>query len=375
MKVLHILEATGGGTARHIIDLCRGQAEKGIDVHLAYSPERIDWIMQEGLPILKDAGVHLVEFNMHRAPHPSDLVVLLKLRGYLSDHGLFDIVHGHSSKGGVYARLLRLLGGPKAIYTPHAFATWATWITPFERLFYGLVERILGLMTTVVIVSSEVEGREARRLGISLRRIHLIHHGVSLHSASQETREVMRTRFGLTDEMIAVGFVGRFVPQKDPKLLLRAFSTATQKLPDARLIMVGDGSLSTELKDMAIELGIEQKVLWPGFLDGRTSMRGIDILALPSAYESFGYVLFEAMAEGLPIVATKVGGTELAIQEALNGFTVPAGNTDAFSDALTKLLCDREMRNQFGNHSKSIVTRFTSEHMVDETILTYRTLL
>lgn len=375
MKVLHILEATGGGTARHIIDLCRGQAKNGIDVHLAYSPERIDWIMQEGLPILKDAGVHLVEFNMHRAPHPFDLVVLLKLRGYLSDHGPFDIVHGHSSKGGVYARLLRILGGPKAIYTPHAFVTWATWITPFERIFYGLIERILGLMTTTVIVSSEVEGSEARRLGISSRRIRLIHHGVSLASESSDTREAIRTHLGLTDEMIVVGFVGRFVPQKDPKLLLRAFSKATQELQDARLIMVGDGPLSTELKEMAIELGIEQKVLWPGFLDGRTTMRGFDILALPSAYESFGYVLFEAMAEGLPIVATNVGGTELAIQDGLNGFTVPVGNTDAFSDALTNLLCDREMRNQFGSHSKFIVTRFTTDRMVNETIRAYHTLV
>lgn len=375
MRVLHLLEATGGGTARHIIDLCHGQALKGIEVHLIYSPLRIDPIMQKGIPRLQDVGVRLFELPMRRPPHPTDVGVLLKLRKYLSREGSFDIVHGHSSKGGAYARLLRLLGGPKAVYTPHAFVTWATWITPLERFIYGLIERILSYLTAAIIVSSEVEGNEGRCLGIGAHRIRLVHHGVSLNTATTETRKSVRSSLSIEDDMIAIGFVGRFAPQKAPNMILQSFSMVSKQFPNSRLIMIGDGPLDASLKEMSTRLNIEHKVFWPGFIDGRVVMRGFDVLVLPSAYESFGYVLFEAMAEGLPIVATKVGGTELAINEGENGFVVPVGDTSAFSAALSEILADQNKRKQFGINSKANVVKFTIENMVNKTIDTYRSLL
>ncbi|MGQ9736047.1 MAG: glycosyltransferase [Thermaceae bacterium] len=110
MRVFEILEATGGGTARHVTDLCEGLAQRGLEVHLAYSPLRMDFIMREGLGRLQGAGVRLLELPMRRAPHPSDLRALWKLWWYLKDEGPFHLVHGHSAKGGGMARLLRYMG-------------------------------------------------------------------------------------------------------------------------------------------------------------------------------------------------------------------------------------------------------------------------
>ena len=375
VRVLHILEATGGGTARHVVDLCVGLAGQGVEVHLAYSPLRMDRILEGGLPLLRQSGVRLLELPLRRAPHPGDLKALLALRKYLKQAGLFDLVHGHSSKAGGLARLLRLLGSAKAVYTPHAFITLSSDIGDAARWVYGLVERGLSPLTSALIAVSEDEAREAIRLGYPREKVRIIPNAIDLGTSQGEAREEVRGRLGLGHNDLAVGFVGRFVPQKAPLILLGAFAKVAPKNPQARLVMVGDGPLKNHLKQRARELALEDRVIWPGFMDGRQAMRAFDIFALSSDYEGFPYVLLEAMAEGLPLVATRVGGTEMAIREGENGFVVPIGDIQGFAQSLDLLLSDTALRRRMGENSRIRVQQFTVDKMVEATLALYKELL
>jgi hypothetical protein len=111
MRVLHIVEATSAGVGKHVLGLCEGLAKRGVEVHLIYSPLRMDSLFQTGMERLREAGVKLSSFPMRREPHISDVGALRYLRTYVIRHGPFVLIHAHSSKAGGLARLLRILGG------------------------------------------------------------------------------------------------------------------------------------------------------------------------------------------------------------------------------------------------------------------------
>lgn len=375
VRVLHILEATGGGTARHVVDLCAGLAQRGVEVHLAYSPLRADRIFRDGLPRLSRSGVRLLEVPMRRSPHPSDLKALMVLRGYIRRFGPFALLHGHSSKGGALARLLRAHSLAKAVYTPHAFVTLSPSIRPPERWIYGLVERALSLLTDALIAVSEDEAREAGRLGFPKKTIRVIPNAIDLSLTPPRSLASFREEWGVGREDRVVGFVGRFAEQKNPLLLLEAFARITHRHPEARLVMVGDGPLKPLVLQKVEASGLREQVVLPGFLEGRAAMGAFDLLALSSDYEGFPYVLSEAIAAGLPVVATAVGGTEMAVMNGQNGFLVKPGDVEGFARALDRLLSDDVLRQRFAQRSLELAPRFSVGRMVEDTLALYHALL
>lgn len=375
MRVMHVLEATGAGTARHVLELVRGLHERGLEIHLAYSPLRMDRLFSAGLADLRAAGVSLLELPMRRAPHPSDFTNLIRMVSYFRNYPRFNLIHGHSSKGGAVARLLGAISRTKVVYTPHAFVTLSPRLHPAERALYSGAERWLGLCTAALIAVSEGEAREASRLGLPRSRVHVIPNGIPLCPPTLHERTAVREGWALPEEALAVGFVGRFTPQKNPRLLLRAFAELASVNPQARLVMVGDGPLKPELESLAQSLKISHRVMWTGFMEGRRAMAGFDLLALPSDYEGFPYVLLEALNAGLPVVTTAVGGTEMVVEDRQNGLVVPVGDTAAFAHALEALAVDPELRQRFASSSSKRAVEFSQERMVERTLGLYRQLL
>ena len=108
---------------------------------------------------------------------------------------------------------------------------------------------------------------------------------------------------------MCIGFVGRLAPQKSPQTLLRSFATLLQRTAvPVRLVMIGEGPLESSLRRMAAELNIDAHITWLGACDARPLMGAFDMLALTSESEGHPIAVLEAMAQGLPIVATRVGG-------------------------------------------------------------------
>lgn len=364
LRILQILEATLGGTARHVLDLCSGLQADGHEVHLLYNSRkgRMDEIFGRGLSKLADSGALLTTVDMNRAVGPSDLSALRAIRAYARAHGPFDIIHGHSSKGGAYARLAAL-GLPGArFYTPNAFITTNPQLGPSGRLIYGFVECILGKLGHGLIAVSQEEFEHALSLGIPRRFLSLVPNGTDVPPAGDGA--LVRRSLGLPEDALIIGFVGRMVPQKDPENLLRAFAELAPRNAAARLAMVGDGPLLGSSRKMAEDLGISSRVHWLGVQDGPSVMPAFDVFALPSLYEGLPYVLIEAMSRGLPIVTTEIGGARTLVEEGENGYVIPSGNPTLLAAALEMPLADATLRRRLGERSRELSALFSAQRMV-----------
>jgi glycosyltransferase involved in cell wall biosynthesis len=368
-RVLLVLETSGGGSGRHVIDLARGLSDRGHEVHVVYSGTRIE--QRFANEIRAAARLQHTRINMRRAPHPSDLLAIKRLRAYLARCGPFDIVHGHSSKGGAMARLAAIGHAAIRVYTPHAFRTLDPLLNPVLRLTYTVVEWLLCRLTDGVILVSEEERDHALALGLSPHKLFVVQNG--LEPVQMPKRTEARRGLGLNENIVCIGFVGRFVPQKAPQRLVNAFRRLASRFPHLRLVMVGDGPLAPELYQLAQRLGLNGRINWLDNTHGPEIMPAFDIFVMPSLYEAFPYVLVEAAAAGLPIVATPVGGTSAIIQNAANGFLI--NDTEDLAQTVARLVEDPSLCRRMGETSRRIARTYTVQNMVEKTCAVYEELL
>lgn len=367
-RILLVTEA-GGGVARHLIDLAGGLRARGFCVHLLYSTIRMDSRFRQELEELEN--VTLAQVSMHRSPHPTDLGAVAKIRSYVKKNGPFWVVHGHSSKGGALVRLAAGWSTVTIVYTPHAFRTQDPALSWPLRLLFGSTERFLSGITDGIIVLSREEQEHARRLGISPKKLYLVHNG--LKATEQGARPVRREDFGLTDEQFVIGFVGRLCHQKAPERLLRVLHRLVRDLPKVRLLMVGSGPDEGMLRSYERELGVGDKIVWLGDVEGARLMRLFDVFVMPSRYEGMPYVLLEALASDLPIVATNVGGVAEVVAEGENGFIVPQEETARMEEALRVLITDQGLRERMRTEARRRLAAFSVEEMLRKTVDVYST--
>jgi glycosyltransferase involved in cell wall biosynthesis len=355
-----------------VIDLASELVRGGHRVHLVYSPLRVDGLFARGLEELRALNVPMLSLPMKRSPHPKDAGCCLAIRRYLKQHGPFDVIHGHSSKGGALARLSGIGLPGIRVYTPHAMFTMNPGLRPAVKWVFATIERVLGWFSDGIILVSEDERSHAQQVGLPPRKLFVITNGIRLRASPVAESE--RVHFDLPADAIRIGFVGRFVPQKAPECLLRAFAALAGRFPKARLVMVGDGALGAALREEAQKLGIAERVSWPGPLDGQSAMFGFDVFVLPSRYEGFPYVLLEAMVAKLPVVMTQVGGAGSLVQDGGNGFVVPPDQPDLLAAALERLLADESLRKTMGARSAERVQEFSIQKMVEKTVAFYESL-
>jgi len=172
-----------------------------------------------------------------------------------------------------------------------------------------------------------------------------------------------------------IGFVGRLCAQKDPALLLRACAALRASRPRLRLVVTGDGPLAGALRSAASELGLAGVVRWTGQLPAAEVMPAFDLFALTSRYEGLPYVLLEATACGLPIVATRVGGVPLVVEDGVNGSVVAVGDDAGLGAALARLADDPALRSRMARAASERAPRFSVATMVTRTEDLYRELL
>jgi len=201
-RVLMVVESCGGGTGRHVFDLVEGLLDREWNVHLIYSPRRADRSFLRRLQAtrhLKYAGC-----PMHRGVHPSDLTALRFVRRYIRDYGPFDIIHGHSSKGGALARLTAIGTAARVVYTPNAFITMDPRLPWRKRMLYRAAEWMLSRLTDRIIAVSPAERRHGVAMGLGPSRVILIPNGIE--PAALPTRVAVRRELGLAENELVVGF-------------------------------------------------------------------------------------------------------------------------------------------------------------------------
>jgi len=367
-RILIVLEASAGGAGRHVLDLAKGLIDRGCEVHLLYASGRLDRMFAEG--VLKIRGLKIRVLNLDRHLGIRDFLAVLETRRYVRDHGPFDIIHGHAAKGGAVARLAGLGSKAQIFYTPHGFQLMDPGLSRIKRVSYAGLEWLMSLNHRQLIVVSPEEQKSVMRLGISPKRVTLIPNGISTNTATA-SRAAAREAMNLSEDAVAVGFIGRLVKLKAVDVLLEAFAKASVSIPEARLVIVGSGPLRESLEALAGRLGISERVAWLGERDARELIRGFDIFTLASRKEGLPYVILEAMAAALPVVATESCSVSMLLKSGENGIVIPVDDADRFADALVKLGSDRELRNRMGAAAALHAGQFSIEDMVQRTLDAY----
>ncbi len=370
-RVLMITEASWTGVGRHTLDLTEGLIAAGCEVHLIYSPIRIDETFRARLAA--NPAIRACPLPMRTGPHPSDVRVVRAVRSYLRQHGPFHIVHGHSSKGGAIARLAGVRSGARTVYTPNGFVTANPKLSRLAAFFYGGCEAVLAQLGDAVVAVADEEREVIVASGVPRRTVRVIPNCID--PPDFLPREAARRRLKLPIDVPVVGFVGRLGSQKNPLLLVEAFAHVHAQHPQVLLALIGDGPEAEAVRKRIAELGLQQVVRLLGQQPAADLMRAFDVFALPSRYEGMPYVLLEALNAGVPIVSTEVSSCRSLVHNGATGFVVEQATPEAFAAALAALVEDEARRADFGRRARTLAAQFTLREMIARTLSLYGDLI
>ncbi len=374
MKCIQLIEASSSGVGRHVMDLTSGLLERGHEVHLVYSEVRSDRVFCDDLRALSEyPSFRARRILMRHGLHPQDLLAARSLRHYVQSHGPFDLIHCHSTKAGLVGRIGLAGYGAARIYSPHMFFGMGQGGSAAARRAAAVLELGLSKLCDRIIAVSREEYEHAIGLGIDPAKLRLIPNGVEMESKAARPRAELRHAWGLRPGEQCIGFVGRMVPQKSPETMLRAFAELLDRGTEApaRLVMIGDGPLAGSCRRLAAQFGTEERVVWLGEQDAKTLMHGFDMLALTSDSEGHPLVILEAMARGLPVVATRVGGVADTVRAGITGFVVGVRDVASIAGALRALVNDPALRENMGRASRLVAQEFSVDRMVERTLDLY----
>jgi glycosyltransferase involved in cell wall biosynthesis len=371
LRVLEVMEATIGGTKRHLLALIRGLDRSTFHVEVAAPKVRSeafddvsfsDEVAAAGIP------QHYVE--MQRAISPaSDAACLIQLLGIMA-RGHYDVVHTHSSKAGFLGRLAaKMARVPAVVHTPHGFY-FLNQPGGGKRSFYLNLERSAGLATDCLIALSSTELAEAidNRI-IADRKTVLIENGIQVPDP-RGGDAVARLRESLAPGATCIaGTVARFTPQKGPQDFVRMARALADMVPGVQVLWCGDGEMRAEVEDLARELGVDGTLRFLGYrTDVLDVMAAMDLFILTSYWEGLPYTVLDAMALRKPVVATAAVGTRDIVQDGVTGLLTPVGDAEAAARAAARVLSSPEEASAMGEAGREIILRrFSQEAMVKRT--------
>jgi glycosyltransferase involved in cell wall biosynthesis len=279
-----------------------------------------------------------------------------------------DVLHAHGGAWRAAALAKTFLRAPRLVFTVHGLAgPQARWRTWFERWCAGRTDALAA-------VSPEVAEELANRLGRQ-GAAEVIPNGIPL-GAPAAARPETRRGLSIAEGEILILAVGRLEPVKDHATLLRAFARAAAQAPALRLSLVGSGGLETDLRSQAVALGLGSRVQFLGHREDVPSLlRAADLFAITSASEGHPVALLEAMAAGLPAVASAVAGNEEALGAPPAGLLFEPGNDGELAKALLRLAGDEPLRRDLSERGKERAAAFSVDAMVDRYSRLYQLLL
>ncbi|MFD0588437.1 glycosyltransferase family 4 protein [Paenibacillus sp. GCM10027627] len=294
----------------------------------------------------------------------------------------YSLIHCHTPMGGVLTRLAARgarKSGAKVIYTAHGFHFYKG--APVQNwLLYYPIEKLLSSVTDSLITINGEDYRRALAKGFRAGEIHHVH-GVGVHTGmyaplAAEERRALRERFNYTPDHYLMIYAAEFNANKNHELLLQALAKLKGKVPGARLLLAGVGPKLEDCRALACELGVASMV---DFLGYRNDLRKVipmcDVAVSASLREGLPLNIMEAMASGLPVVATRNRGHEELVEEGKNGFLVEPGDPEEFASRLQLLKCFQESRQRMGLKSLERVKGYSLERVQEELAGIYNSLM
>ncbi len=304
-------------------------------------------IEELGVPVFALQGLKSNRFEFQ---------VILRLKQLLIREKV-SIVHTHLLDGGRYGRIAALwAGSPCIVSTFHNVYTR-------RRMRIHLINRFLGKFTHRIIAVSEAVKRDLLRYdGLEPDKVLVIPNMIDLDAFGRGDRERVRRELGFTPRELVLGCVARLEEQKGHVYLLEAANLLRRQRAGIRLLLVGDGRLRSSIEHKAKELGLLDVVVFTGTSNRVAElMSAMDVFVLPSLWEGLGLVLGEAMASGVPVVSTEVGGTSEIVLDGETGLLIPPGDPEAIRKAVIRILDDREATRTMTEQARHRVVRLMSK--------------
>lgn len=372
IRVLWFIKGLGPGGAEQLLvnslpHLDRERFAYEVAYLLAHKDDRVAAFESHGVP------VHCLDGR-----HPLALMASARRLARLLAEREIDVVDAHLPYSGVIARLAaRRAGTPVQVYTEHNLTVQRS-LTRFRFLSFAANAATYGLVDTVVAVSGATRA-DAERVARGRVPTRLVYNGIPLDAVRPNAESSLRARraLGVPDGHLVVGHVATMTAKKGQADLLRAAQDVLRTMPEVTFVVVGKGPLEGDLADLARQLGIASRVIFTGYLpEPLAAIGAFDLLALASIHEGLPTVAIEAQALGVPVVATRVGGTSEVVEDGVTGLLVPPRRPGELAGALLALLGDGERRREMGAAAERLAhERFDIRRRVREVEDLYRELL
>lgn len=365
-RVLHVIESTTAGVRRYVTYLLQHQ-----------SPQ---WHMEVACPAIRQEhfgdtafvdeirqlGVCVHDVPMQRSIGLADLKATRVLQNVVQQ-GQYDLIHTHSSKAGFLGRSIARLSGVPVVHTPNGLYYLGQ--SGVKRWFYQTLERLAGRLTTQLIAVSKGERIVITRDRlVPPDRLCVIENGVDAphirgEAGAPHARQLCE-QLGINGQQPIIGAAGRMVPQKDPLTFVRAAAQLRQTYPTAQFVWCGDGELRTATEQLAAQLNVP--LITTGHQENSAAiMQTFDVFVLPSIYEGLPFALLEAMALGIPIVATDISGVRDVLGDQQAGWLTEPRNEAALAATIERALSqtsESQRRTQAAQHL--VETQYSVQLMV-----------
>ena len=364
VRVLLIVKSTGG-VAEYIRWLIYGIDREKFLFTVACLSENSREFAAELRQVVGVETFHY-EINRYNIDILSDTRVGLQLMKLIrSQH--FDLVHAHASKPGFLTRMAAIGTGVPVLYSPHCFAFHAG-SSQLTNLITSSLENFASYFTTRIITVAEGERELARKYHVGRDdQFTVIHTGIDPTPYRQPVDTVhLKSLLGIPASSPVIGSIGRLNEQKSPADFVRVAEAVHKSRPEVHFVWVGDGPLEQEVQKLSTELQLDSVIHWLGHRNDVPQLLHIfDCFVLTSRWEGFPLVILEAMASGVPVIATNIPGTCEAIQHEVNGLLVPVGDSETMARFVLDVLADPIKSDSFRSASHArIETEFTRDRML-----------
>jgi glycosyltransferase involved in cell wall biosynthesis len=329
IKILYVITSLGlGGAEKLLLYYLKNLDKNKYRLYVCCFREKPDDLLLE-----TQKYAQVINLNIRNKFNPSVVLSILKVIRNIQP----DIIHTHLFQPRVYTTIAYLFYKRTIIITQkHSIVNLK------KHNFFILLEMAcIRLNKKVIAISESVKDSLQKYEFVAENKVFVLPNCIDFHKYNNsKMRNGVRNK-----EKLVIGTVGRLEPEKGINYLLLAMNIILTKFPEVKLEIIGDGSSLNELKNLSKKLNISNSVKFFGkFVNVIPFYNKMDVFVLPSILEGFGIVLLEAMAAGIPVVATNVNGIKEVVINMHSGLLVPSKNPEAIADAVIRLIDNPELR-------------------------------
>ncbi len=384
-KILYIItQSEFGGAQKNVLDLA-ARLKDSYDILVAVGADGsggfFDWLEEKNVRFVKLHWLRRSDFNPI-----ADLFGLWEIFRLIKKERP-DIVHLHSSKAGFSGSIAAKVLGVKVVYTVHGAVFEAAFWAPTRKFYLWLEKFSARFKNKIICVSQNDKRLWLKYKAAPEKKLVVIHNGIDYYNLNFFPKDEAREKiFGLCAPLFEaargsgtnlkiVGAIANLYPEKGLSYLIQAAAQVTKNYQNVIFVVIGEGLERPLLEEMIKEYQVGAKFILAGAInEAWRYLKAFDIFMLPSIKEGLPYTILEAMAAGLPIVASYVGGVPEMVKDKENGFLVLPKNAQILADRISELIENSQLAQQFVEASKQKIQEFSLEKMISETEKIYQNL-